>query len=158
MKRILLTSLIVAGVLYATEANTPVEYEHALKSASSVESVAEDMSEMKAMGKCGADQKAHKKIPTSHKDGNGSALPVEYEHALKSASSDEAIAEDMSKMKAMGKCGADQKMSKHAVSKTNETASVPVEYEHALKSASSDEAVAEDMSKMKAMGKCGSGN
>ena len=156
MKRILLTSLIVAGVLYATESNTAVEYEHALKSASSVEAVAEDMSEMKAMGKCGVDQKAHKKVSTSHKDGNGSALPIEYEHALKSKTSEESPVEDMLKMKAMGKCGADQKMSKMAISKEHTTATVPVEYEHALKSASSNEAIDEDMSKMKAMGKCGS--
>ena len=106
MKKTLLVSLIVAGVLYATESNTAVEYEHALKSASSVEAVAEDMSEMKAMGKCGADQKADK--ATTHSNATSATVPVEYEHALKSTTSVEAPTEDMSKMKAEGKCGADQ--------------------------------------------------
>ena len=84
---------------------------------------------------------------------NSSSL--EYEHALKSASSDEGVAEDMSKMKAMGKCGAEQKIDKPMMKKENNSSSKNLEYEHALKSASSDEGVAEDMSKMKAMGKCG---
>ena len=105
MKRTILISLVAIGILYATEHNNNVEYEHALKSASSVEGVSEDMSKMKAMGKCGADQKRYTPPSTTKEDKNTSLLPVEYEHALKSASSDEGVEEDMSKMKAMGKCG-----------------------------------------------------
>ena len=61
----------------------------------------------------------------------------------------------MSKMKAMGKCGGDQKAEKHAHVKSEPSTSA-LELEHALKTAPSDESPEEDMSKMKAMGKCGS--
>jgi len=154
MKRTILISLIAVGLIYATEQNSTVEYEHALKSTTSVESPVEDMSKMKAMGKCGADQKAGKHSTTTEET-NGSAVPIEYEHELKSASSDEATSGNMSKMKAMGKCGADQKANKPTTGEETNGSTVPVDYEHALKSSSSEEGVAEDMSKMKAMGKCG---
>ena len=57
---------------------------------------------MKAMGKCGSDQKAQKH---SHVKSKPSKSDIELEHALKTAPSDESPEEDMSKMKAMGKCG-----------------------------------------------------
>ena len=79
---------------------------------------------------------------------------MELEHAVKTAPSDESVSEDMSKMKAMGKCGADQKTSQHTHTETTPS-KADLELEHAIKTASSDEGVSEDMSKMKAMGKCG---
>jgi methylthioribose-1-phosphate isomerase len=107
MKRTILISLIAVGIIYATEQSSTVEYEHALKSTASVEAAVEDMSKMKAMGKCGADQKAGKSTIAT-KETNGSTVSVDYEHALKSSSSQEGVSEDMSKMKAMGKCGGDK--------------------------------------------------
>ena len=73
------------------------------------------MSEMKAMGKCGSDQKAKK---PSQKESNLSKssddikdmgkAELELEHASKLApDEEESIPDDMSKMKAMGKCGKD---------------------------------------------------
>jgi hypothetical protein len=159
MKTITLVSLVTLSLIYATaetKIDVAMEYEHALKSASSVESMPEDMSKMKAMGKCGADQKANK--PVVKKEANSSStVTVEYEHALKSPSSEESPLEDMSKMKAMGKCGADQKMDKPVAHHSSSAgAEASLELEHAIKSPSSVESPTEDMSKMKAMGKCGS--
>jgi len=105
MKRILLTTMVTATLIYAGDA--AMELEHAIKTAPSVESPTEDMSAMKAMGKCGADQKVSK-ASSKKLDSNDSSVPIEYEHALKSSSSIEGVGEDMSKMKAMGKCGGDK--------------------------------------------------
>ena len=104
MKKIILASVLAFGFVYANEAAT--ELEHANKTATSAEAVSGDMSKMKAAGKCGADQKAMDKSkmkakPSAVKKGEAE---VELEHATKSASSDEGVAEDMSKMKAAGKC------------------------------------------------------
>jgi len=159
MKTTLLISLVTLSLIYATAQSdsSSLEYEHALKSASSEEGQAEDMSKMKAMGKCGADQKSHKPSSVIKEEKSDSPKSLEYEHALKSVSSEEGQAEDMSKMKAMGKCGADQKSHKPSSVIKEEKNDSPksLEYEHALKSASSEEGQGEDMSKMKAMGKCG---
>ena len=104
MKKIITTTLITASVLlYANEAST--ELEHAIKTAPSAESVSEDMSKMKAMGKCGGDQKMSKDAPI---ETTPSEADLELEHAVKTAPSDESVSEDMSKMKAMGKCGTDK--------------------------------------------------
>ena len=101
MKKIITTTLITASVLlYANEAST--ELEHAIKTAPSDESISEDMSKMKAMGKCGGDQKMSQH---THTKTNQSKADLELEHAIKTAPSDESVSEDMSQMKAMGKCG-----------------------------------------------------
>ncbi|MGB5964958.1 MAG: hypothetical protein WBF77_00740 [Sulfurimonadaceae bacterium] len=80
---------------------------------------------------------------------------VELEHAIKTPSSLETPKEDMSKMKAAGKCGADQSTSKTKFEKSKQS-NADLELEHQIKTPSSLEAPKEDMSKMKAAGKCGS--
>ncbi len=101
MKKIILTSLLTATMIYAIDAS--IELEHAIKTAPSIESPKEDMSKMKAMGKCGADQKIKK--TKNHHSSTPSKSDLELEHAIKTAPSVESPKEDMSKMKAMGKCG-----------------------------------------------------
>jgi hypothetical protein len=105
MKTITLMSLVTLSLIYATAEtnNTLLEYEHQLKSPSSVEAMPEDMSRMKAMGKCGADQKAYKKTP--QKEEKMSKTQLEYEHNLRLPHSEEETGESMGDMKAMGKCG-----------------------------------------------------
>jgi len=156
MKRITLVSLVTLSLIYATaETKTDVamEYEHQLKSASSDESVSEDMSKMKAMGKCGAEQMGKYTHPTKSMP---SKANIEFEHAIKTASSDESVSEDMSKMKAMGKCGADQMGDKPVIKKDKNISKSELEYEHNLKLPTSEEDIGKDMGNMKAMGKCGS--
>ena len=67
MKKLVLASILALGLVasaaYANEAATVLE--HANKTAASSEGVAGDMSEMKAAGKCGADQST-KKRATKH--------------------------------------------------------------------------------------------
>jgi len=53
MKKITLVSLVTLSLLYAVAHDAEMEYEHQLKTPSSVEGVAEDMGNMKALGKCG---------------------------------------------------------------------------------------------------------
>ncbi|MDQ7044433.1 MAG: hypothetical protein Q9M32_00770 [Sulfurimonas sp.] len=79
---------------------------------------------------------------------------TELEHAIKTPSSVEDNGGDMSRMKAAGKCGANQKMThqRKASSKHNKAG---MELEHAMKTPSSVEDMGGDMSKMKAAGKCG---
>jgi hypothetical protein len=110
---------------------------------------------MKSMGKCGADQKIKKPRMHQH-DKNVSSTELELEHAIKTAPSVESPTEDMSKMKAMGKCGADQKSKQSSMAKAKDVSAVELALEHAIKTAPSEESPKEDMSKMKAMGKCGS--
>ena len=100
MKNLILGTLLTVSFIYANEAS--VELEHAIKTAPSEESISGDMSEMKATGKCGSDQKAQKH---SHVKSEPSKSDLELEHAIKTAPSDESPEENMSKMKAMGKCG-----------------------------------------------------
>jgi len=83
-------------------------------------------------------------------------VAMEYEHQLKTASSDESVSEDMSKMKAMGKCGADQMGDKPVIRKDKNISKAELEYEHNLKLPTSEEDIGKDMGNMKAMGKCGS--
>jgi predicted HD phosphohydrolase len=90
-----------------------------------------------------------------------SEAATELEHANKPATSAESTSADMSKMKAAGKCGADQKgMDKSKMkakpSKTTK-GKAATELEHANKTASSVEGVEGKMKKMKAAGKCNSG-
>ena len=82
---------------------------------------------------------------------------VELEHANKTANDAESVGGDMSKMKAAGKCNADQS----AKVKTKAKKQVPknkaaLELEHANKTANDAESVGGDMKKMKAAGKCNS--
>ena len=79
---------------------------------------------------------------------------TELEHAIKTPSSIEGHGRDMSKMKAAGKCGANQKTthSKRVETKQN---SASLTLEHANKTPSSVEGHGRDMSKMRAAGKCG---
>ncbi len=160
MKTLTLVSLVTLSLIYATaEVKTPpnpadLEYEHQLHSTTSVEDSVEDMSKMKAMGKCGADQKADKG-DTAVKDVKPSEAELEYEHNLHSTTSVEDSVEDMSKMKAMGKCGADQKAHKDTPKEQN-ASKAELEYEHNLRLANDVEESDENMGNMKAMGKCGS--
>jgi hypothetical protein len=103
-------TLILACAKSDTPSEGALEYEHNLRTSTSVEDMPVDMSEMKAMGKCGADQKAAKRGVVKNPDSTKANL--EYEHNLKSSDSVEDMPVDMSEMKAMGKCGADQKAAK----------------------------------------------
>ena len=108
MKKIILASVLAFGFAYAADAQT--ELEHATKSAPSEEAVSGDMSAMKAAGKCGADQKAMDKTKMKAKKAEmkkGKA-EAELEHAIKTQTSEEAPKQDMSKMKAAGKCNSGQ--------------------------------------------------
>jgi len=102
MKKLLLAGLFTLGFLYANEAQ--VELEHATKTASSAEGVKEDMSAMKAAGKCNADQDGKTKPKAAKADTKASPSATELEHAVKSPTSPEGTKEDMSAMKAAGKC------------------------------------------------------
>jgi hypothetical protein len=103
MKKILLISASVLTLIYANSSS--IELEHAIKTASSEESPKENMSKMKAQGKCGADQKM---IKMDVKKSDNNQASIELEHAIKTSSSEESPKEDMSKMKAQGKCGGDK--------------------------------------------------
>lgn len=79
---------------------------------------------------------------------------TELEHAIKSPSNIEDTGRDMSKMKAAGKCGANQKTThtKRTPTKQNKAS---LELEHAMKTQNGVDSPREDMSKMRAAGKCG---
>jgi len=83
---------------------------------------------------------------------------VELEHANKTAAGADGVAGDMSKMKAAGKCNADQsgKMKVKTKAKAHTPTKSELELEHANKLKSSVDGVAGNMGKMKAQGKCGS--
>ncbi len=102
MKKLLLVGLFTLGFLYANEAQ--VELEHATKTASSAEGVTEDMSAMKAAGKCNADQDGKAKSKATKVETKNSSSATELEHAVKSPTSPEGTKKDMSAMKAAGKC------------------------------------------------------
>jgi hypothetical protein len=104
MKKVILATLLTLSFTYAVDAQ--MELEHAIKTGTSSEGTKEDMSKMKAAGKCNADQVA--KVKTKAKEevkSEATKSATELEHAVKSATSAEGVAEDMSKMKAAGKCG-----------------------------------------------------
>ena len=84
---------------------------------------------------------------------------TELEHANKTPTSDEDFGKDMTKMKAAGKCNADQsgKMKKKMKVRAAKPNSAALELEHANKTPTSDEDFGKDMSKMKAAGKCNAG-
>ena len=107
MKKLVLASLLALGLgsamVYANQA--AVELEHANKTASSVEAVSDDMSAMKAAGKCGADQSAKKSVPKKHMQRAKTQTELELEHANKLKSEPDGTAGNMGNMKAQGKCG-----------------------------------------------------
>jgi hypothetical protein len=83
---------------------------------------------------------------------------TELEHANKTANGPDGVAGDMSKMKAAGKCGADQStMKKSMKMKASKPNSAALELEHANKTANGPDSVAGNMKKMKAAGKCNAG-
>ena len=83
---------------------------------------------------------------------------VELEHANKTSTGVDGVAGDMSKMKAAGKCNADQsgKAKGTMKKKAHKPSKAELELEHANKLATGDDSVAGDMGNMKAQGKCGS--
>ncbi|MCF6244030.1 MAG: hypothetical protein L3J43_03220 [Sulfurovum sp.] len=83
---------------------------------------------------------------------------VELEHANKLATGSDSVSGDMSKMKAAGKCAADQsaKTKPKMKKKTHKPNKAELELEHANKLSTGSDSVAGDMGDMKAQGKCGS--
>jgi Skp family chaperone for outer membrane proteins len=108
MKKLVLASLLAlglsAGYAYA-ENKAAVELEHANKTAPSAESVAGDMSKMKAAGKCGAEQSGKAKKNIKRKAHKPTKAELELEHANKLSTGDDGVAGEMGDMKAQGKCG-----------------------------------------------------
>ena len=109
MKLLTLASgtILVLGLsitAYAENA-AQVELEHQIKTPSSIESPKQDMSAMKAAGKCGAGQSTTR---TTFKPTTKSKADVELEHQIKTPSNTESPRQDMSAMKAAGKCGTGQ--------------------------------------------------
>ena len=110
MKKLILASVLALGLgvgfAYA-ENKAATELEHANKLATGDDSVAGDMSAMKAAGKCSADQSGKIKTKTKAKPHKPSKAELELEHANKLATGDDSVAGDMGNMKAQGKCGTD---------------------------------------------------
>ena len=82
------------------------------------------------------------------------------EHANKTATGADSFSGDMSKMKAAGKCNADQsgKMKSNMKSKMKKPTKSELELEHANKTATgADDTSNNNMKNMKAQGKCNSG-
>ncbi len=108
MKKLILVSILTFGLglgfAYA-ENKAAVELEHANKLATGDDSVAGDMSAMKAAGKCSADQVGKKKVPTkkaAQKTKNKAEIELEHQSKLKTG--DDSVAGDMGNMK---RCGSD---------------------------------------------------
>lgn len=89
----------------------------------------------------------------------GEKAAQELEHANKTATGVDGYAGDMSKMKAAGKCNADQsgKMKSKMKKPARKPTKVELELEHANKLATGDDSVQGDMKNMKAQGKCNTG-
>ncbi|WP_373033686.1 hypothetical protein [Sulfurovum sp.] len=108
MKKLILASILTFGLglgfAYA-ENKAAVELEHANKLATGDDSVAGDMSAMKAAGKCSADQVGKKKVPkkkAAQKPKNKAEIELEHQSKLKTG--DDSVAGDMGNMK---RCGSD---------------------------------------------------
>ena len=108
MKKLVLASLLAlglsAGYAYA-ENKAAVELEHANKIATGDDSVAGDMSKMKAAGKCSADQSAKVKTKVKRKAHTPNKAELELEHANRLSTGTDGHSKDMGNMKAQGKCG-----------------------------------------------------
>jgi len=83
---------------------------------------------------------------------------IELEHANKTASSNDGVAGDMSKMKAAGKCNADQsaKIKTKAKVRQHKPSKSELELEHANRLSTGADGHTKGMGNMKAQGKCGS--
>jgi len=83
---------------------------------------------------------------------------VELEHANKTAAGVDGVAGDMSKMKAAGKCNADQsgKMKTKMKAKTHNPSKSELELEHANRTSTGTDGHSKSMGNMKEQGKCGS--
>jgi hypothetical protein len=81
---------------------------------------------------------------------------TELEHANKTSTGVDGVSGDMSKMKAAGKCNADQSTKKTVPKKERAKTKSELELEHANKLQDGVDGVAGDMGNMKAQGKCGS--
>lgn len=90
---------------------------------------------------------------------DGSKAAQELEHANKTATGPDSFAGDMSKMKAAGKCNADQsgKMKSTMKKAAKKPTKAELELEHANKLQNEAGASAGDMKNMKAQGKCNTG-
>jgi len=84
---------------------------------------------------------------------------VELEHANKTATGPDSFSGDMSKMKAAGKCNADQsgKMKQKMMKPAKKPTKAELELEHANKLPTGDDSFQGNMKNMKAQGKCNSG-
>ena len=84
---------------------------------------------------------------------------TELEHQIKTANAGaENVGGDMSKMKAAGKCNADQsgKMKPKVKSKAHKPSKSELELEHANRLPTGEDGYTKGMGNMKAQGKCGS--
>ena len=83
---------------------------------------------------------------------------TELEHANKTAAGADGVAGDMSKMKAAGKCNADQsgKAKTNVKRKAHKPSKSELELEHANRLSTGSDGHSKGMGKMKAQGKCGS--
>jgi hypothetical protein len=90
---------------------------------------------------------------------DGEKAAQELEHALKTATGDDSVDADMSKMKAAGKCNAGQsgKIKRVVKKKTRKPTKAELELEHANKLSTGDDSVDGNMKNMKAQGKCNTG-
>ena len=90
---------------------------------------------------------------------DGEKAAQELEHANKTATGSDSFAGDMSKMKAAGKCNADQsaKMKVKATKPTRKPTKAELELEHANKLQTEAGASAGNMKNMKAQGKYNTG-
>ena len=103
MKKLILASILSLGFVYANQAAT--ELEHANKTSTGIDSVAGDMSAMKAAGKCNADQTGKIKVKHKKKVHTPSKSELALEHANKLPTGVDGVAGKMGNMKAQGKCG-----------------------------------------------------
>ncbi len=83
---------------------------------------------------------------------------TELEHANKTAAGADGVAGDMSKMKAAGKCNADQsgKAKTNVKRKAHKPSKSELELEHANRLSTGADSNNKGMGNMKAQGKCGS--
>jgi len=90
---------------------------------------------------------------------DGAKAAQELEHANKTASGMDSSDGDMSKMKAAGKCNADQsgKMKTKSTKPAKKPTKAELELEHANKLSTGIDSTDKDMGNMKAQGKCNTG-
>ena len=107
MKNVVLATVVALGLglgfAYA-ENKAALELEHQIGITNDEESVGEDMSAMKAAGKCSAEQSGKIKKKATRPAKKPSKSELELEHANKLATGDDSVQEDMGNMKAQGKC------------------------------------------------------